>query len=68
MWLLLSARLRQWLLVTVVLPLVGRAAGGVATRIERSRGPNTVSTTLRRLPGAAPARARRGITRWRRHG
>lgn len=37
MWLFLSARLRRWLLVAFVLPLVGRVLEGAGRRTAPSR-------------------------------
>jgi hypothetical protein len=37
MMLLLSARLRRWLFVVLVLPLIGRVIEGVGQRVEPNR-------------------------------
>ncbi len=47
-WFLLSSRLRQWLFMTVALPLLGRLLVGVGRRLEAARGPSQVSTSLQR--------------------
>ena len=60
MWVLLSARLRRWLLVTAVLPVVAVAARSAADRVERSRGPSPVTGALRRVGGLDRRGARRG--------
>jgi hypothetical protein len=52
---LLSARLRRWVLVAVVVPLSGYAARRLATTIERRRGPNTLSRGLNRVGSLAGA-------------
>jgi hypothetical protein len=49
MWVLLSARLRRWLLVTAVLPVVALVARSAADRVERTRGPGKASGLLRRV-------------------
>lgn len=49
MWLLLSAKLRRYLLASVALPLAGRAAGAVGDRLEKRAGePTRASRTLRK--------------------
>ena len=53
MWFLISTRLRRWLLVALVLPLVGRVLERIGMRVGASRpraGRALVSTgsTLRR--------------------
>ncbi|HKG49590.1 MAG TPA: hypothetical protein VKB14_04070 [Actinomycetales bacterium] len=58
MWVFLSTRLRRWLLFTAVLPLVGLLARSAADRVERRRGPSTLTRGLRHL-GALDRRARR---------
>jgi len=58
MWVFLSARLRRWLLFTAVLPLVGMVARSTADRVERRRGPNTLTRGLRGV-GALDRRGRR---------
>jgi hypothetical protein len=47
MWAFLSARLRMWLIVAVVAPLVGWLLGRVGDLIESRRGPNSVSKVLK---------------------
>jgi hypothetical protein len=65
MWVLLSARLRRWLLVTAVLPLVAMVARSAADRVERSRGPNPVTGALRRVGSLDRRGGRRGSRRGR---
>jgi len=47
MWAFLSARLRMWLVVAVVAPLVGWLLGRVGDLIESRRGPNGLSKVLK---------------------
>ncbi len=47
MWAFLSARLRMWLIVAVVAPLVGWLLGRVGDLIESRRGPNGLSKVLK---------------------
>jgi hypothetical protein len=49
MWALLSSRLRTWLLITVVVPLIAGVTRYVATRIEQRRGANRLSRALHRV-------------------
>jgi hypothetical protein len=58
MWVFLSARLRRWLLVTAVLPIVGMVARSAADRVERRRGPSTLTRGLRGV-GSLDRRGRR---------
>jgi len=51
MWVFLSARLRRWLFVTAVLPLVAVVARSAADRVERRQGPTTLTRGLRRVGG-----------------
>jgi hypothetical protein len=46
MWAFLSARLRMWLILAFVAPLVGWLLGRLGDLIEARRGPNTVSRVL----------------------
>jgi hypothetical protein len=47
MWVFLSGRLRRWLLMTVMLPVLGLGARKLGEAIESRRGPNPVSSGLR---------------------
>jgi hypothetical protein len=64
MWVFLSGRLRRWLLMTVMLPVLGLGARKLGEAIEGRRGPNPVSSGLRkassftRLGGRPHARGR----------
>ena len=53
MWLFLSRRLRQWLIVAFVLPLVGRLMQGAAPRVA-ARNPRA-GDLLHRVGGYASA-------------
>lgn len=46
MWAFFSARLRAWLILAVVAPIVGWLLGKVGDLIEARRGPNGLSRTL----------------------
>ena len=46
MWALLSTRLRTWLFITVVVPILGAVARSVAQRIEARRGSTRLSRAL----------------------
>jgi hypothetical protein len=60
MWLFLTRRLRTWLLLTVLVPLVGGVLRRVGQSLERRNGPSGVSNAL--LRGADLSdRARRGL-------
>jgi hypothetical protein len=46
MWAFLSARLRMWLILAVVAPLVGWLLGKLGDAIEARRGPSTLTRVL----------------------
>jgi hypothetical protein len=48
MWAFLSARLRMWLILAFVVPLLGWLLGRVGDLIEARRGPNALSTVLQK--------------------
>ncbi|MFP5283612.1 MAG: hypothetical protein ACLGIF_09195 [Actinomycetes bacterium] len=48
MWVFLTARLRQWLLMAVVLPLVLRLVGMVRRALERRSGRSRLTRALAR--------------------
>lgn len=48
MWAFLSARLRMWLFLAVVAPLVGWLLGKVGDAIEARRGPTTLTRALQK--------------------
>jgi hypothetical protein len=50
MWLFLTRRLRTWVLLTVLVPLVGGLLRRAGRALERRRGPSAVSGAL--LKGA----------------
>ena len=58
MWVLLSTRLRRWLLMSAVVPLVALVARSVAHRVERKRGPGKLSGALHQV-GRLDRRGRR---------
>jgi hypothetical protein len=60
MWVFLSGRLRRWMLLTVLVPLAGFGARKLGEAIEGRRGPNPVSSGLRR---AASLGGRAGVRR-----
>lgn len=64
MWLLLSRRLRRWVLLAVGLPLLGRLLESAGGRVEQTRGPGRLSRGL--LGGATLLRSTRGGRRRRR--
>jgi hypothetical protein len=47
MWVFLSGRLRRWVLMTVMLPVLGVGARKLGEAIEGRRGPNPFSSGLR---------------------
>jgi hypothetical protein len=47
MWAFFSRRLRMWLVLAVVVPLVSWAMGWLGDRIEARNGPGKVSRALR---------------------
>jgi hypothetical protein len=60
MWFFLTRRLRTWLLLTVLVPLVGGLLRRFGQSLERRNGPSGVSNAL--LKGADLSdRARRGL-------
>jgi hypothetical protein len=65
MWLFLTRRLRTWLLLTVLVPLVGGVLRRVGQSLERRNGPSGISNAL--LKGAELSdRTRRGLRGGRR--
>jgi hypothetical protein len=46
MWAFLSARLRMWLIVAVMVPMLGWLLGRIGDVIEARRGPNAASSVL----------------------
>ncbi len=46
MWALLSARVRMWVLLSVIVPLLAAVARFAARRIEQSRGPSRLTKVL----------------------
>jgi hypothetical protein len=48
MWLFFTRRLRMWLILTVVVPLTTSLLRRIGRRLERRRGPSSVSRALLR--------------------
>ena len=48
MWAFLSARLRMWLFLAIVAPLVGWLLGRIGDLIEARRGPTALSKVLQK--------------------
>jgi len=48
MWVFLSGRLRRWMLMTVLVPVAGFGARKLGEVIESRRGPNPLSSGLRK--------------------
>lgn len=65
MWAFLSRRLRLWLLLAVGAPLLAWAAGRVADTVERRRGENGVTRSLRFADGWLSRRTRGPLARRR---
>lgn len=51
MWAFLSARLRRWLILAIVVPALAWLLGKLGDAIETRRGPNRVTRALRWLRG-----------------
>jgi hypothetical protein len=58
MWAFLSARLRMWLILAIVAPLLGWLLGRVGDLIEARRGPTTLSKVLQKGRGWLRRRSR----------
>lgn len=58
MWAFFSARLRMWVILAVGAPLLGWLLGKVGDLVEARRGPNTVSTVLKKGRGWLGRRSR----------
>jgi len=65
MWLLLTRRLRMWLILTVVVPLTTGLLRRIGRGLERRRGPSAVSNALLKA-GDLGDRARAGLRGGRR--
>ena len=65
MWLVLTRRLRMWLILTVVVPLTTGLLRRVGRVLERRRGPSAVSNALLKA-GDLGDRARAGLRGGRR--
>lgn len=59
MWVFLTARIRRWVLMALVLPLAGGVARRVADRLETGGDPTRVSRGLRTV-ASWTGRGRRG--------
>lgn len=49
MWVFLTARIRQWLILAVLVPLITTVIHLIRERIEARSGPTRVSRTLGRV-------------------
>jgi hypothetical protein len=57
-WAFFSRRLRMWLILAIGAPVVAWLLGKVGDAIESRRGPNTVSTVLKKGSGYLARRTR----------
>jgi hypothetical protein len=48
MWVFLSRKLRQWLFITIAIPLGAKVLQRVGSELEQRRGPSNVSKGLQR--------------------
>lgn len=53
MWVLLTSRIRRWVILSVAIPLLGLAARRVGQRMEKNRAPSRPSRALRRFGSLA---------------
>jgi hypothetical protein len=58
MWAFLSARLRMWLILAIVVPLLAWLLGRIGDLIEARRGPNSLSRLLHSGRGLLRRRTR----------
>lgn len=58
MWAFFSARLRMWLILAIGAPVLGWLLGKVGDVVEARRGPNKVSTVLKKGRGWLRKRSR----------
>ncbi|MCF7551238.1 MULTISPECIES: hypothetical protein [Pseudonocardia] len=58
MWAFFSKRLRLWLILAIGVPLGGWALGKTADLIERRRGPNQLTRSMRQARGWLQRRSR----------
>jgi len=63
MWVFLSGRLRRWMLMTVLVPVVGFGARKLSEAIEGRRGPNPLSSGLRTASSLVGRGGRAGARR-----
>lgn len=63
MWVLLSSRVRTWVLLAVALPLTRRLAHSVATRLERRSPDATLTVAARRVDDALTSLSQRPARR-----
>ena len=59
MWILISARLRRWLLAAVALSLITTAVRTLRTRLEARSGSTGLSRSLRRVENVTGRMGRR---------
>jgi hypothetical protein len=60
MWLFLTARLRQWVILAVLVPLVTTLVHVIRTRLEARSGSTRLTRLLTKLEGEGRRRGRRG--------
>lgn len=63
--LILSTLVRRWLLTAIALPLAASLLTAVGRRVERTRGPNRLSSVLCGLSNLASSRRSRSSRRRR---
>jgi len=59
MWLFLTSRIRQWLLLAFVVPLATALVRVLRRRLEARRGPTRLTRLLSSIEGLGASRSRR---------